>query len=221
MTALIPAVFTGHLKYHTYGLRTRRNRFAPILVARALVFGLPGYSLKREIGCPGNDFRRDPHCDASATKVKNSSTSGCTTPECEVEFFIIDTNVVVSAALTPEGLQRTTLVLALTKPALFYVSRPILEEYADVLSRQELGIRKGIRQQLLQLIKNHSHIVTPSRRLEVAGGPDDNIFLECADAARADYLITGNQKHFPRFWKKTKIITTREFIGLAAPHLIK
>jgi uncharacterized protein len=135
--------------------------------------------------------------------------------------LVIDTNVVISAALKPEGLQRTTLLLAITKPARFYVSRPILEEYADVLSRPELGIRKGSRQQLLQLIRNNSHIVTPSRRLEVASDPDDNVFLECADAARADYLITGNQKHFPRFWKKTKIITTREFINLAAPHLIK
>ena len=135
--------------------------------------------------------------------------------------LVIDTNVVVSAALKPEGLQRTTLLLAITKPARFYVSRPILEEYADVLSRPELGIRKGSRQQLLQLIRNNSHIVTPSRRLEVASDPDDNVFLECADAARADYLITGNQKHFPRFWKKTKIITTREFINLAAPHLIR
>jgi putative PIN family toxin of toxin-antitoxin system len=135
--------------------------------------------------------------------------------------LVIDTNVVVSAALKPEGLQRTTLLLAITKPARFYVSRPILEEYADVLARPELGIRKGSRQQLLQLIRNNSHIVTPSRRLEVASDPDDNVFLECADAARADYLITGNQKHFPRFWKKTKIITTREFISLAAPHLIK
>jgi uncharacterized protein len=54
----------------------------------------------------------------------------------------------------------------------------------------------------------------PSRRFDVAGDPDDNIFLECAD-----YLITGNQKQFPQFWKKTKIITSREFIGLAASHL--
>jgi putative PIN family toxin of toxin-antitoxin system len=135
--------------------------------------------------------------------------------------LVIDTNVLVSAALKPEGLQRTAVVLAVTKPARFYVSRPILEEYAAVLSRPELDIRKGIRQQLLQLVRNHSHIVTHSRRLEVAGDPDDNMFLECADAARADYLITGNQRHFPRFWKKTKIITTREFISLAAPHLIR
>ncbi len=134
--------------------------------------------------------------------------------------LVIDTNVVISAALKPEGLQRTTFLLAITKPARLYVSRPILEEYADVLSRPELKIRKGLRRQLLQLIRNRGNLVVPSRRLEVSSDPDDNRFLECADAARADYLVTGNLRHFPRFWKKTKIITPREFIGLVAPHLI-
>jgi putative PIN family toxin of toxin-antitoxin system len=135
--------------------------------------------------------------------------------------LVIDTNVVISAAIKPESLQRTTFLLAITKPARLYVSRPILEEYAEVLSHPELHIRKGLRQQLLQLIKNHSYIVAPSRRLEVAGDPDDNMFLECADSAKADYLVTGNQKHFPIFWKKTKVITPREFISLVAPHLMR
>jgi putative PIN family toxin of toxin-antitoxin system len=134
--------------------------------------------------------------------------------------LVIDTNVVVSAALNPEGLQRTTILLAITKPARLYVSLPILEEYEGVLSRPHLNIRKGLRLQLLQLIKNNSHIIAPSRRLDVSSDPDDNRFLECADKAGADYLITGNQKHFPTFWKKTKIITSREFISLTAPHLI-
>lgn len=48
--------------------------------------------------------------------------------------LVIDTNVVISAALKPEGLQRTTFLLAITKPARLYVSQPILDEYADVLS---------------------------------------------------------------------------------------
>ena len=135
--------------------------------------------------------------------------------------LVLDTNVLVSAALKPEGLQRTTLLLATTRPARFYVSVPILEEYAEVLSRPELVIRRGLRLQLLQLIKNRSHLIVPSRRLDVTSDPDDNIFLECADAARADYLVTGNQKHFPPFWKSTKIITARDFINLAAPHLIR
>ena len=135
--------------------------------------------------------------------------------------LVIDTNVLISSAIKPAGLQRTVLLLAITRPARLYVSRPILEEYSEVLGRRELRIRKGLRQQLLQLIKNHSYTVVPTCRLDVTSDRDDNMFLECADAARADYLVTGNQKHFPRFWKNTKIITTREFISLTAPHLIK
>lgn len=135
--------------------------------------------------------------------------------------LVIDTNVLVSAAIKPAGLQRTVLLLAMAKPARFYVSAPILDEYRDVLGRPELRIRRGRRSQLLQLIRNRSHLVAPTRRLEITRDPDDNIFLECADAARADYLVTGNQKHFPKFWKTTKVITPREFISLVAPHLIK
>lgn len=135
--------------------------------------------------------------------------------------LVIDTNVLISAALKPESLQRTVFLLAITRPARLYVSTPILEEYADVLGRPELGIRKGIRQQLIQLVKNHSHIVFPSRQLNITSDPDDNIFIECADAARADYLVTGNQKHFPSYWKCTKVVTSREFVNIAAPHLIR
>jgi uncharacterized protein len=134
--------------------------------------------------------------------------------------LVIDTNIVVSAVLKPDGLQRTVLLLAVTRPATLYVSPVILAEYREVLSRPNLKIRKGARQQFLQLIRNRSRSITPTRRLQVTKDPDDNIFLECADAARADYLLTGNARHFPKFWKKTKVITSREFIGVIAPHLI-
>jgi uncharacterized protein len=134
--------------------------------------------------------------------------------------LVIDTNVLVSAALKSESLQRTTLILAITRPARLYVSQPILEEYAEVLSRSELAIRKGLRSQLLQLIRNRAHLVVPSRRIEITSDPDDNIFIECADRARADFLVTGNRRHFPPYWKSTKTVSPREFVSLAAPHLL-
>jgi predicted nucleic acid-binding protein len=56
--------------------------------------------------------------------------------------------------------------------------------------------------------------MTAAVRLQVTVDSDDNIFLECADAARADYLVTGNVRHLPKFWKKTKVITPRELVGL-------
>ncbi len=133
--------------------------------------------------------------------------------------LVIDTNVVISAALKPAGLQRTVFLLAITKPARWYVSPPIFEEYREVLARPELRIRQGLRLKLLQLIKSHRYMVNPTGTLQVTTDPADNMFLECADAARADYLVTGNQKHFPNFWKQTKIVSPREFVSLTAPHL--
>ena len=59
-------------------------------------------------------------------------------------------------------------------------------------------IVEGVRRQLLQL-NNRRYTVAPTRRLEVSRDPDGNRFRECANAARADYLVTGNLRHFPRF----------------------
>ncbi|MGA9883478.1 MAG: putative toxin-antitoxin system toxin component, PIN family [Candidatus Acidiferrales bacterium] len=134
--------------------------------------------------------------------------------------LVLDTNIVVSAALKPDGLQRTVFLLAITKPARLYVSPAIVLEYRDVLRSPELQIRKGLRQQLLQLIKKRPRSVNPARCLQITSAPSDNMFLECADAARADYLVTGNTRHFPRFWKKTKVITCREFLSVVTPHLL-
>jgi putative PIN family toxin of toxin-antitoxin system len=133
--------------------------------------------------------------------------------------LVLDTNVIISAALKPDGLQRTVFLLAIANPARLYVSAPILSEYHTVLSRPELHIPKGFRRQFFDLIRKYTHVVSPTCSIHAASDPADNIFLECADEARADYLITGNQRHFPRFWKKTKIITSREFVTLVAPHL--
>jgi putative PIN family toxin of toxin-antitoxin system len=133
--------------------------------------------------------------------------------------LVLDTNIIVSAAMKPDGLQRTVFLLSITKPARLCLTTAILSEYRDVLSRPRLHIRKGLQQQFLQLVKARARFVFPAYKLHVASDPDDNIFLECADAAGADYLVTGNQRHFPKFWKKTKIITSREFVTMVAPHL--
>ena len=94
-----------------------------------------------------------------------------------------------------------------------------MSEYQDVLARSELRIRKDIQRQLIDLIEQRAYLVKPSRSLQVATDPGDGILIECADAGRADYPVTGNLRHFPKFWKKTKIISSRELIDLVAPHL--
>src|SRR5262249_55380625 len=135
--------------------------------------------------------------------------------------LVLDTNVVVSAALNPNGLPRTVLTMALTKPARLCVSQPILAEYKLVLGRPELRIRRPLQRQLLQLIRNAARLLHPKRAVFAAADLNDDIFLECAETARADYLVTGNLRHFPRFWRQTKIVNAREFVDLLAPHLLE
>jgi putative PIN family toxin of toxin-antitoxin system len=133
--------------------------------------------------------------------------------------LVLDTNGVVSAALKPKGLERTALVFALTPPASLFVSKEILVEYTEVLERPELRIPGPERLPLMELITKRSQLVALVRKLTVCPDPDDGIFVECADAARADYLITGNLKHFPRYWRNTKVINTRELLDIIGPHL--
>ena len=92
--------------------------------------------------------------------------------------LVLDTNVVVSAALKPAGPQRIVLLMALTKPARLYVSAAILAEYREVLSRPELKIRKGLRQQLLQLVRNAANVVSPVKPIQITHDSADNIFVE-------------------------------------------
>ena len=63
----------------------------------------------------------------------------------------------------------------------------------------------------LRRIREVSRLVQPVVSVTVCSDPDDNIFLECADAAQANYLITGNVRHFPDVWATTQIVTPREF----------
>src|SRR3989344_5806812 len=132
--------------------------------------------------------------------------------------LVLDTNIIISAHLKPEGLERAVLNFALTPPALMFVSKAILKEYQNVLKRPKFKIDPTDSANAIKLISTRAVLLKPPVRLNITLDPDDNIFLECAQAARADYLATGNQKHFPAFWRNTKIINSRELMKIIAPH---
>jgi predicted nucleic acid-binding protein len=57
-------------------------------------------------------------------------------------------------------------------------------------------------------------MVTPTQLLTISKHDSDNRFYECADAAAADYIVTGNTKHFTKPHKNTRIITGRQLLEL-------
>ena len=60
-------------------------------------------------------------------------------------------------------------------------------------------------------------MISPTIRLKVSSDPDNNHVLECAEAAEADFLVTGNAEHFPKSHKTTKVINPRQLLELLLP----
>ncbi len=58
-------------------------------------------------------------------------------------------------------------------------------------------------------------MVNPTVRVFAALDPDDNMFLECVEAAQASYLVAGKRRHFPDRWGETMVVTPRQFIDEA------
>jgi uncharacterized protein len=134
---------------------------------------------------------------------------------------VIDTNVVVSANLSDEGLPASILDLAANKKILMVVSEPVLAEYAEVLRRPRLKLDPFKIENSLAVIRSTSKRVKPTGKVKKSPDESDNRFYECAEAGKANFLITGNTKDFPENHKGTQIVTPREFIELIGPMLIR
>lgn len=132
---------------------------------------------------------------------------------------VLDTNVVVSAHLNAEGYERHVLDLALAGKLQMAVSEPILTEFHGVLRRPRFGIKPRQVSQSIRLIRKAARLVRPHRNLTVTRDPADNRFLECAEASKADYLVTGNKRHFPTEWRQTQVVNARELLEWIIPEL--
>jgi uncharacterized protein len=126
---------------------------------------------------------------------------------------VIDTNVVVSAAVKRDGLEQRIIELVATRDVIFCASAAVFAEYETVLARPKFGhIERGRISRLLTTLKAEATMVTPDHRVDVSPDEPDNRLLECAEAAGADYLVTGNKRHFPKRWKSTRIVNAREYL---------
>jgi uncharacterized protein len=127
---------------------------------------------------------------------------------------VIDTNILVSALLQPEGPPAAVLLFALSGEVQLCVSDAVFAEYEDVIRRPRFKRPADVIEGTLQSIRKLGHWVEPNVRVEECTDPDDNVFLECAQAGQTDYLVTGNQRHFPDRWKATKVVGARELIEI-------
>jgi putative PIN family toxin of toxin-antitoxin system len=124
--------------------------------------------------------------------------------------IVLDTNVLVSGLLNPNGSPAAVLNLVVnSKIQLLYDNR-ILQEYMEVLHRDKFGFSAESIDALMVFFQDEGEYVSAEPTSVDFADNDDRMFYEVMVTAKADYLITGNQTHFP---KEAKIKNPRAFVS--------
>jgi putative PIN family toxin of toxin-antitoxin system len=111
---------------------------------------------------------------------------------------VVDTNVLVSAMISAEG-NEALLVLAANQGLVVpCFSDEILKEYSEVLLRPRFAFPIDEVDALLGLFLRRGQRVSPAPIERVSPDPDDDKFIACAVSGKADFLVTGNKRHFQR-----------------------
>ncbi|MDR2163583.1 MAG: putative toxin-antitoxin system toxin component, PIN family [Clostridiales Family XIII bacterium] len=109
---------------------------------------------------------------------------------------VLDTNVIVSAMLSPGGKPARALDLVLTGNAVLCHDSRILLEYESVLTRRKFGFDHAKVRNLMILFMEMGLAVIASPTDMVFADESDRKFYETALSSGA-VLVTGNIKHFP------------------------
>jgi len=128
---------------------------------------------------------------------------------------VIDTNVIVSGLLSPFGSTASILRLIIAGKIEVIVDERILQEYREVLKRPKFPFSAEEIEDFLSIFeKNVQHII-PIPYGEDLPDPGDIPFLEIGISGKADFLITGNIRHFPRkIYKQLRVVTPSEFLNI-------
>lgn len=110
--------------------------------------------------------------------------------------IVLDTNVLVSAILSPHGVPAQVVRMILQGDVLALHDARLLAEYREVLSRPKFGFEPEEVEEVVRQIERSGETVF-ARPLPVElPDPDDLPFLEVAVAGGTELLVTGNALHY-------------------------
>ena len=129
--------------------------------------------------------------------------------------IVLDTNVLISGLFPNRTPPAIILELIIEGHLQVCYNASILSEYRGV----SLRVKFNFNREHINLILNHiekSGYLVPSYPINIIlPDEDDIIFIETAIIGKADYLITGNIKHFPKKeCKNIKVVTPAEFLKI-------
>jgi putative PIN family toxin of toxin-antitoxin system len=126
--------------------------------------------------------------------------------------IVLDTNLLTSAVFWG-GTPQKVLESAIEGPTVLYASKEIIEEYFRVI--RSIGEKRGfnteeIEAQILQMVR----IVEPKRKVTVCRDPFDDMFIDCALAAEAKLIVSGDKDLLTiEKFEAIEIITARQYLN--------
>lgn len=124
--------------------------------------------------------------------------------------------------MKPDGLEAALVRMGIERRCTVCITKETEAEYREVLLRPKFLPFREAGERILADVAAAAIRVEPAQAVTAALDEDDNRFLECAQAARAHFLITGNLRDYPEEWLGTRILNARAFFGqhmLTAPNL--
>jgi putative PIN family toxin of toxin-antitoxin system len=121
---------------------------------------------------------------------------------------VLDTNVLVSALMTPSGNPAKVHKMFLAEELTLVYSDEILFEYEEVLHRSHLRIPAEDADTVLEAIRQRGDLVASTPSTISMSDEDDQVFYDVAKCTGA-YLVTGNTRHYP---SESFILTPTEFL---------
>jgi putative PIN family toxin of toxin-antitoxin system len=126
---------------------------------------------------------------------------------------VIDTNVLVSGLLSPNG--NEALVLLAVRQGLLHpcFSDDILAEYSGVLARPKFAFPADEIAALLATLRAKGELILPQPSAVASPDPADTKFAECAIAGDAEFIVTGNKRHFPEpYYGPARVVNAVELL---------
>lgn len=105
---------------------------------------------------------------------------------------IIDTNVVISAALKDKDPESVILFIIQHPDFEWIISTEILEEYKGVFRRKKFGFSREILLKWYNIIEKLTTMVEVDVNVDFPHDQKDAKFIACALTSNAEYFITGD-----------------------------
>lgn len=133
---------------------------------------------------------------------------------------VFDTNVFVSG-LVFDGKPERCIELALDDTVDLVISTDVLHELVVVLDYDHLPVTGTERHEYTDIVVEASRFVEPTvERSVVAADPDDDVFVECAVEADADFIVSGDDHLLDLdSYRGTRIVNADTFLSVIEEEL--